>query len=455
MPDVHLRHEGRSMEQIKRRFETSFEVIRSFASSGIAIGSRAAGVVIGFAMQLFLARILPVSELGTYFTVMSLALVLSVVCTVGYPMLMPKFVAEAAKSIDPTHLNAFLRRTRIDWALASVLIVIAAIALVFSFSPAPGVLQYGLIIGILTAPFLAALRLNGSLANALKRFALGFIPDLLIRPALFSLIVVALWYFAGFKDVVSILLIHLVVTVGLAFWQYMKVRKPVAQVFANSKNENANVLELAGTRKRAAYLLIAMLFISVIGELAILFSSLLLDSGNVAVLAICLKISSICGFGIYAVQQVAARDTADAIVAKDFTALKKLLLRTNLAGLLVALAAILFVFVFGETLLSYFGQDFIVGYTSLLILMLVNLFAAVAGPTLQIISVIGEEKRSGMIFLASMAGMFVFNLILIPTYGLEGAAVAFLLTALIWPVSLGVLIKQKIGLYPALFAERF
>ncbi|MEM9277979.1 MAG: polysaccharide biosynthesis C-terminal domain-containing protein [Pseudomonadota bacterium] len=425
--------------------------MRYFTSSGIVIGSRAAGVLIGFATQLLLARILPVTELGIYFTVMSLAAVLSVFCTVGYPMIMPRFVAKAAKTKDYVKFSAFLAKARTDWIGMSFILVLLGGGLAAFWPALDFNLRASLIAGILTAPFLASLRLNGSLANALRRFALGFVPDLLIRPAVFSLLIIVFWYLMSGIDVISILLIHLAVASVLAAWQYFRIRRP----FGYSQDQDdyhmpgGNCPE--GVRSQAAFMLIAMLFVAVIADVGILSASVMLSNKELAIFAICLKISTICGFAVYAVQQISVRDAADAILDSEAGSLKSVLLRTNLTSLFIALTAFFFIYLFGEEILTFFGPQFAVGYQCLLILMTVNIFTALAGPTMQIIGIIGEEKSSSLVFLSAMILLFLLNLLLTPEYGLIGAGLAFMLTMMVWPFMLGYIISKKTGIHPANF----
>jgi O-antigen/teichoic acid export membrane protein len=98
------------------------------------------------------------------------------------------------------------------------------------------------------------------------------------------------------------------------------------------------------------------------------------------------------------------------------------------SGVFVALIATLF----GESIIYYtFGREFIEASQVLAIVMWSGAFTAIGSVTARYLTVEGMEKK---IAIRTFVGLFLnvlLNLLLIPIYGIEGAAVATLLTIVI------------------------
>jgi O-antigen/teichoic acid export membrane protein len=90
----------------------------------------------------------------------------------------------------------------------------------------------------------------------------------------------------------------------------------------------------------------------------------------------------------------------------------------------IGVPAFLVQVLFGRWLLSLFGEEFIAAYPALVILAIGQLVNYSSGVTVDIIRMIG---RSGLMLantVFDVASYVLLNLLLVPRYGLEGAALA-------------------------------
>lgn len=91
---------------------------------------------------------------------------------------------------------------------------------------------------------------------------------------------------------------------------------------------------------------------------------------------------------------------------------------------LFSLPVIIFMIVFSKDLLLFFGEEYIVGYSVLYILLIGNVFDALAGPVGALLNMTEYAKYN----LVNMIGLLILNVILnfilIPRYGINGAAMA-------------------------------
>lgn len=417
-------------------------------SSGLVIAARAGGVIVGLATQVVLARLLPLADLGVFFIAMSTAMVLAILCTAGYPMILPRFVAAAGKG-GRHALARILACARHDMWRAAGLACLPPLIVVALWPGFDDTMRACLAIGIATAPVLAVMRLNGALANALKRFALGFVPDLLVRPAVLLLAVLAVWLVTPDVRVETVLLVHVAIAVALAAWQGRQVAR------ANPARDEGPVTtdrpERRVARAQAFSMLVAMLFTAVIADLDLLFASAMLDTAQTGILGVCLKMAMIAAFAVHAVHQVTVRDAADALHDGDHVALRAVLRRANGLSLALSIAALAGTVLLGRWVLGVFGPEFIEGYVCLVIMMAAQVSRALAGPAMQIMAMTGNEKDCARIFAACLVLLAVLNAALVPLFGLTGAALAFFAAMTAWPVWLALRLKRTSGVNPAIW----
>ena len=101
----------------------------------------------------------------------------------------------------------------------------------------------------------------------------------------------------------------------------------------------------------------------------------------------------------------------------------------------------------GEQLLGLFGEEFRAGYRAMTVLMAVQLIAALCGPNAQLLNISGQQMKMVSIFGTGLVLLAVLNVILVPKFGLDGAAVAFLLSSVYWHFRLSYAVRRQYGFH--------
>ncbi len=434
--NLSTRHAGNPLGRILLLKSVSLVVVARVFGAGFAILT-----------QIVLAVLLDAHEIGLFFVATGLAAVLAVVGTLGYPMLVPRIAAQAASENRSNLLAVFMARARIDTLIVSSLLICLLLLFIWLAPfPANGI-QQSLFFSALTLPAFALLRLNGSLANAQKRFELGFLPDLFIRPLLLLLFVVTIWLTWENFDIKIILAGHAVIATALALWQMRKVAiKKNRTVHSGRNSENTANESTSVWRRRAAPLMLIALFISVFADVDIVISRLFLSDAQTGIFGVCLKISLFVAFGIQVLHQMIQRDIADALHNRDNSQIHKVMARANAPAVAGSIAAAIAVIMFGRELLGLFGHEFVAGFTSLVILMFSIVVRAIAGPAAQVLALGGQERACLPVFAVCMILLVLGNFVLIMWLGLPGAAVTVLIVSAVWSIWLAVLAKKKFNL---------
>lgn len=416
------------------------------ATSGFVVGARVAGSIAGFATQIILARMIGADNLGIFFIAVSLALVLCTMCTLGYPWIIAPIVSQGERG-DGSQLLHFLRWARRDVTIASALLVTPVVVGALLVPGLGADLRVCLVIGALTAPIFAQMRINGALSNAQKRFLLAYSPDLFLRPVLLLAMVALLWKL-GWQGSVWILVgLHLILVLGLTVGQSIRLGLTGTETgwrqigrrapgLARDRQDIRNQGRL--WRLQALPMMVAMLFIGVFADIDLLLASLFLDDAHTAVFGVCLKIALFLAFAVQAIHSIILRDASDAVGSADNRDLRSILIRANVLSVAGSLAALVLVVGFGRQGLGVFGPEFVHGYSCLVILVCAQLVRAAAGPATQILAITGHQKAALPVFAAGLGLLIVLNAVLVPVWGLIGAALAVLVVTAFWSLGLAV-----------------
>jgi O-antigen/teichoic acid export membrane protein len=114
-----------------------------------------------------------------------------------------------------------------------------------------------------------------------------------------------------------------------------------------------------------------------------------------------------------------------------------------LASIPIALCLVLF----GDWFLSLFGQEFVQGHSALAILSIGQLFNAFAGPVGLLLLMTGFEREVAVGVGVGALLNSILNTLLIPQYGLEGAALATTVSRIIWNSALVFMVYRRIGIH--------
>ncbi|MGY0391268.1 flippase [Bizionia sp. KMM 8389] len=113
----------------------------------------------------------------------------------------------------------------------------------------------------------------------------------------------------------------------------------------------------------------------------------------------------------------------------------------------VAFPLVLILILFRSQVLSLFGAEFVIGSKTLIIISIGMLFNAMSGSVAQVLNMTNNQKKFRNFSLISALVNVVLNYFLIKKYGIEGAAVASLISNIVLNTLSVIYIKRKFGFY--------
>ena len=147
---------------------------------------------------------------------------------------------------------------------------------------------------------------------------------------------------------------------------------------------------------------------------------------------IAVRVSNLSTFVLFAVNATVAPKLAELFSQNRTGEFQKVARMAASIAFVPSFAIILILFIHPVFFLNLFGEEFATGELSLRILLSGQFFNTFSGPVLVVLSMAGREKAVQYILLSALILNIVLNCLLIPRFGIAGAAMATASVTTVW-----------------------
>jgi O-antigen/teichoic acid export membrane protein len=407
--------------------------VRALAGSA---GLRIIGMVFGFLVGIQLARGLGAAGYGVYGVVMSIISLITIPTEFGLPQLVTREVAAAQVRNDQLFIRGVLH-----WANRTVIILSQSMAvlgllgwLLFKEKFSDGI-AIALLAGIPLVPLVALGNLRGAALRGLQKIVRGQFPEVVLRPAVFSLLLFLASVFlpAGLSPTAAMIMQVIAAAVALIVAVFLlkdllPEMERVAIPATHAKAWLRSALPMALTEG------MRMLH----GNVSILLLGVISTSTIVGIFRVASSASMLLTMPVTLMHVVSAPVFARLHAAGDRKKLQRMLGWVAMAMVTgVTIVALPFILVGPQLLGRVFGAEFGASNTPLLILSVGTLIGSAFGAGATLLNMTGHEKRVTRAFGISLIVLALLSLPFISIWGAVGAAsansIAFILwSALMW-----------------------
>ncbi|MFB6307411.1 MAG: flippase [Flavobacteriales bacterium] len=160
-----------------------------------------------------------------------------------------------------------------------------------------------------------------------------------------------------------------------------------------------------------------------------------------------MKVANLNTIAIFAVNAISATKFAEYYGNNDMENFKKSVKDATRLTILFSLPVIAIIFLFPGFIMNIFGNEFIQGTNVLLILATGQLINSLTGSVIYVLQMSGKEKAAQNALITGAIISIALNLILIPIMGSQGAAIAFMVSILVWNIVAVFQIRRYYGFY--------
>jgi len=376
--------------------------------------------------------------------VMALVAVLSLPAQFGLPPLVVRETAKAQVQEQWGIMRGVWRWSSSLTGILAVIIAIGALGALLLFGDRFSDLQVQTMFwGLLLVPLTTLGQLRGAALQGLQKVVQGQLPEMLVKPLLFIAFIGVLALQQVELSASSVMAIQVFATMFafiIGAWLLWQARpegvraKPVVEI--QGKTWLYSALPLALTS--ALMLLNQNADIIMIGWYA--------SSADVGVYRVAVQGGLLVVFGLLSINMVIGPYFARFYAKHEKPQLQKLATISARFILAMTLPAVVFFLFWGEQVITLvFGHEFVGAALPLAIISIGQLMNAGFGSVGLILSMTGYERETTKGVAVATLTNVVLNMLLIPKYGINGAAFATAVTLFAWNVLLWIAVARHVG----------
>jgi len=439
---------ARKAEQLLDNADDLASVMRGAAS---VMAIRIAGAAITFASMVLLARWMGAFEFGIYAYVLTWVILIGTVAPLGLNMSTLRFIPEYLARKRWGRLRGFL--TQVNLLALSATVTLSALIGLVLWGASPWIESYYLIplaVALVAMPLYAMVDVQESIARGFGWVTLAYIVPYVMRPLLVLAGVGALVLAGMSPDAVTALMaVTIACVIGLGF-QLVTISRGVRQTVQPARPRTHIRYWLAISLPmlvfEGAYVLMSTTDVIMLGQIE--------DPASVAIYFAATRTASLIGFVYFAASARAVPKFSEINASGTREELQAFLDGVNRLCFWPSLVGVAGLLLVGPYVLGLFGEGFEDGYVILAILCTGYLMRCTVGPLEYLLSMTGKQMVATKIICAAALCNALLNLVLIPEFGVVGAAMATVTVLAGNLIVLAMVVRRELGLNAFLFRPR-
>lgn len=434
-----------------KKLKSKFSFSDLAKNSSMSFGLRIIGLVLGYIFTLMLSNYFGAESVGFYALAFVFLQMVSMIARLGMDMALVKFIAEYKEKKQ----NFFIKQ--LYFMVLKLIFPITILLSIVAFTLSPYIAKYlfnkeqlGFYfqlasLGILpyTFIFIHSESLRG--LHKIKEYM--FLQN--ISTTLFALMVVGMAILYSIKALVVpvvALIVGIYVTFIFSVWLWKKHLSILLQGMKYSlSNENyaltyKKLFSIAVPMTLTSYLAIVM------GSTDTVMLGMYATEKDVGIYSVVLKLTAMTLIVFMAVNTLTVPKFAAYWGNGNLDLISKLSKESTKLILYVSLPIFIVIWLFPIPILSMFGMEFIEGANALIIMTIGQFLFIIAGPVWQIMNMTNKQKVFFYFSVLSALVNVMLNYILIPIYGLAGAAFATVAGGIILNILSILYIKKEFNL---------
>ena len=423
--------------------------------SGLSFFLRFGGLAAGYLLTLIIAHLFGAKGLGDYVLAITVLRLFTLLAKLGLDTTSIRFIASFASQEKWTSIFRFRKQVvtilSFTSVFASILMYCLSEEIANLINANPDFIQLNAFFVLPMAFFM----LHYQSLRGLKRIA-EFSFFYRMSQALFSIIsIVIIYQFIQDSEVpvyaylVSVIIVSLLSFLSFQYW--LKDRSEGKESAEQDIMRYSTLLKISIPLMFAQSVQFIMAWTDKLMLGAIdtpdVTLGLTTNASEVGIYHTAFKLSMFAAVALMSINSIASPKFAEMFGKNDMEGLKKVVLQSTKMIFWTSVPLVTIFFIFPDFFLGLFGEEFKIGVTAFIFLSCGRLISSFSGSVGNILQMTGNQNIYASILLIGAVLNIVLNLILIPLYGINGAALASMSSLIVWNLSMVLVVKKKLGFY--------
>jgi len=390
-------------------------------NAAVAFLVRCTSAFLLYVTQIAMARWMGSAEYGIYVFVWTCVLMAGALSHLGLALGIIRHIPVHREAGEHDHLRGLVDGGRAFALAAGTVVAIAGIVGLWLFEPYVSS-SYGLAayLGLVCIPLYALTEVQDGIGRGNGWMSAALVPPYVLRPMLL-LVFMGIAYLAGWPMVATTAAkAAIAATWATGLIQAVWINRAMSATYGRGNRAYAPRAWMTSS--------LPLLAISgceiLLQNTDIVVLSRFMTSTDVGIYFAAGKTMSLIMFVHYAVGSAMANRFASFSARGDTQGLRDAVRDAVNWTFWPSLAAAVVILALGKPLLALFGPQFVTGYPVMAILVFGFLARSAMGPAEFLLHMQGEQRLCAVVMLSSAAVNILLNLILVPRYGIIGAATA-------------------------------
>lgn len=411
-----------------------------------AFAIRVFSAAIAYFSQILLARWMGEYDYGIYVSIWVGIVILGGIACLGFQTGVIRFISEYKTSGEDNLLRGSITGA-LSWAFlaATVLAGIGALG-IYYFGSAFIENSHFLIplyLAAICLPMLALQEVQDGVARAHNWPGVALAPTFIMRPLLILVVMIAS-ILLGYQASASSAMIATIIAVYLtSVFQFVVLRSRLKEAVPSGSKEYrpSNWLKITFP------IFLVEGFYNLLTNVDILILARFVEPDKVGVYFAAAKTLALVHFVYFAVKAAAAHRFSTYHSSGNMKRYEEFIRETIHWTFWPSLVLAMLMLIAGKYLLMLFGENFAAGESVIWILTIGIIVRASVGAAESVLTMSGKQKMCALVYAVTLLVAIVLNVILIPIYGLNGAALATTLSLCFEAIALYAAARRTLGLH--------
>ncbi len=418
--------------------------------AGTAFMIRVVSAVLAYGTQVLLARFMGSHEFGIFVYVWTWVMLIGGFADLGLASAAQRFIPEYSKSGAFAKLRGYLAGSRwMAFGIATTTALVSALAITLARGWLDDYTIVPLYLACVCLPVYGVMHVQDGIARSFNWVNLALVPAYIVRQLVMVLLMAAAWLAGAPTDAISAVTVAAISIWLTALAQMLLLNRRLADRVENGNKEydmkNWIALSIPMFAVDSLYSMLTYADVLVLKQFR--------TPDEVAIYYAALKTLSLVAFVYFSVAAASAHRFAEYHVAGDRARLEAFMRDVVRWTFWPSLGATLLLLAAGWPMLWLFGKNFTGGYHLMFIFAIGMLARASIGPAERFLVMLGEQRICALIAALAFGLNLGLCLLLVPRFGVDGAAVSITAAFMMESLLLFLMARQKLGFHIFVFGS--